>query len=110
MSTEATLGMNKRVPLETLQLAVEQELSGIDDFDRIDETIRAQFQGEARAVKGLKQVRSTVRNSPIHDFLMEHKDDLLTAMKNKADKKEPFFKAETTVKPDEATEETKVEE
>ena len=42
MSTEATLGMNKRVPLETLQLAVEQELSGIDDFDRIDETIRAQ--------------------------------------------------------------------
>lgn len=27
--------------------------------------------------------------------------------KNKADKKEPFFKAETTVKPDEATEETK---
>lgn len=30
--------------------------------------------------------------------------------KNKADKKEPFFKAETTVKPDEATEETKVEE
>lgn len=86
MSTEATLGMNKRVPLETLQLAVEQELSGIDDFDRIDETIRAQFQGEARAVKGLKQVRSTVRNSPIHNFLMEHKDELLAAMKNKSDR------------------------
>lgn len=30
--------------------------------------------------------------------------------KNKADKKEPFFKAETTVKSDEVTEETKVEE
>ena len=30
--------------------------------------------------------------------------------KNKADKKEPFFKAETTVKPDEAAKETKVEE
>ena len=29
---------------------------------------------------------------------------------NKADTKEPFFKADTTVKPDEATEETKVEE
>lgn len=27
--------------------------------------------------------------------------------KNKADKKEPFFKAETTMKPDEATEEFK---
>lgn len=84
--SEATLGMNKRMPLDILYLAVEQELRGIDDYDKIDETIRAQFQGENRAINTLKQIRSTVRNSPIHDFLIEHKDELLLAMKNKTDR------------------------
>lgn len=78
--------MNKRMPLDTLYLAVEQELQGIDDYQKIEETIRAQFQGEARTVKTVNQIRSTVRHSPIHDYLMAHKEDLLKAMSSKNDR------------------------
>lgn len=83
---ESTLGMNKRMPLDILSLAFEQELEGIDDYQKIDETVRAQFQGENRAVKTVKQIRSTVRNNPMHDYLMEHSVDLQQAMKSKNDR------------------------
>ena len=83
---EATLGINQRIPLDTLDFAVRQFLQGIQDFQSIEETLKAQFQGTNRAAKGVQQIKSMLLNNPSKDFLYENKENILSAMKTPSDR------------------------
>lgn len=83
---EKTLSLQQRMPLDILQVALEQELQGIDDDNRIEELLRTEYQGENRLKKAFRQVRTTVKMNPMHDYLMEHSEEILSALKVKADR------------------------
>lgn len=83
---EIKLGINQRMPLDILHIALEQELQCIDDASRIEELLRSEYQGENRIKKAFNQIKSTIKNNPIKDYLVEHKDEVLNALKSKTDR------------------------
>lgn len=83
---EKTLSLQQRMPLDILQVALEQELQGINDDSRIEELLRTEYQGENRLKKASRQIRTTIKMNPMHDYLIEHSEEVLAALKVKADR------------------------
>ena len=83
---EIKLGINQRMPLDILHIALEQELQCIDDASRIEELLRSEYQGENRIKKAFNQIKSTIKSNPLKGYLDEHRDEILNALKSKTDR------------------------
>jgi hypothetical protein len=81
-----SIDINQRIPLEVLEVALYTLLTGNYSNDYIVEQLRLEFDGENRLKKGLRIVNKIINKSPIKDFLLENKDELLIALKKKEER------------------------
>jgi hypothetical protein len=81
-----TVDINQRIPLAVLETALVIFLNGNYSNDYVKEQLSLEFTGENRIKKSLRIVNRIIINSPIKDFLISHKEELLTALKSKTDR------------------------
>ncbi|MFM2037573.1 MAG: hypothetical protein RL432_512 [Bacteroidota bacterium] len=84
--TVKSIDINQRIPLSILETALFTLLNNEYSEDYILELLRTEFTGENRIKKALRIVNKIVLNNPLKDFLLENKDQLLLALRNRTDK------------------------
>ena len=84
--SKLSIDINQRIPLDVLEVALNSFLSDNYSNDYIVEQLRLEFDGENRLKKGLRIVNKIINKSPIKDFLLENKDELLIALKKKEER------------------------
>jgi|LSQX01.3.fsa_nt_gb hypothetical protein len=80
------IDINQRIPLFVLQTGLEEHLNGNYDQDYILEQLQTEYSGANRLNKSIAIVNRIIINNPLNDFVMDHKEEILLAMKNKHDK------------------------
>lgn len=86
MADKKEIGINQRIPLHVLEAGLVAFLNGSYSSDYIAEQLRLDFEGENRIAKVVVRVDKTIPNSPLADYLLEHKAAILNALKNKSDR------------------------
>ena len=81
-----TIDINQRIPLGALEVALISFLEGNYSQEYILEQLRLDFQGENRLKKAVRIVNKIVPNNPLHNFLIENKNLIISALKMKADR------------------------
>lgn len=80
------IGINQRIPLQILEMALRSYLNGNYNEDYILEQLRLDFDGENRIRKALDIVNKIVRNNPIIAEIEKDKERVLVALKRENDK------------------------
>lgn len=82
-----TLGIQQRIPLDILLIALQDELqSGVDEV-RLKELLQSEYKGGNRVNKSINQIKSIVSsNNPLMELLNNNKEETLLALQSKADK------------------------
>lgn len=80
------IGINQRIPLQILEMALRSYLNGDYSEDYILEQLRLDFDGENRIKKALVIVNKIVRNNPIITEIENKKESVLVALKRENDK------------------------
>lgn len=83
---EANIGINQRIPMTTLELAVKAVLDGQYDDSYAAELARMDYHGENRINKTVKIINKLTRLNPLMPYLIENKDKVKLAFKNDDDK------------------------
>ncbi len=83
---ELSIDINQRIPLDVLEVALITFLSGNYSNDYVVEQLRIEFDGENRLKKALRIVNKIITKSPLKDFLLQNKEEVLIALKKKEDK------------------------
>lgn len=86
MTEKKEIGINQRIPLHVLEAGLLAFLNGSYSSGYIAEQLRLDFEGENRIAKVVVRVDKIIPNSPIAEYLLEHKAPLLNALKNKSDR------------------------
>ena len=86
METANKLGIQQRIPLHILGIALEDYLHDRLDETYIKELLQAEYAGANRQNKALGQIKSVITNNQLTPFLGNNIKPLLTALKNKTDK------------------------
>lgn len=81
-----SVDINQRIPLGVLEVALISFLTDNYSNEYIKEQISIEFSGENRIKKSLRIVNKIIANSPLKRFLLDHKSELLIALKSKSDK------------------------
>lgn len=83
---EAKIGINQRIPMATLELALKAVLDGHYDDSYAAELARMDYHGENRINKAVKIINKLTRLNPLMPYLIENKDKVKLAFKNDDDK------------------------
>lgn len=83
---EAKIGINQRIPITTLELALKAVLDGQYDEAYAEELMRMDYRGENRINKAVKIVSKLTRLNPLMPYLMENAEKVKLALKNEDDK------------------------
>lgn len=83
---EATIGINQRIPMQTLELAVKAMLEGQYSNDYAIELARYDYQGENRIKKAAQVLNRLTKTNALMPFFMENKEKVLKALKNPDDR------------------------
>ena len=78
---EATIGINQRIPIEAIELAVKAVLDGSYDNDYAAELARMEYSGENRIKKAVNIINRLTKNNALMPFLQEKKSKVMTALK-----------------------------
>ncbi len=78
---EATIGINQRIPIEAIELAVKAVLDGSYDNDYAAELVRMEYSGENRIKKAVNIINRLTKNNALMPFLQENKSKVMTALK-----------------------------
>ncbi len=81
-----SVDINQRIPLSVLEAALINYLSGAYSNEYVIEQLSMEFSGGNRIKKSLRIVNKIILNSPLKDFLLTHKSEILTALKSKNDR------------------------
>lgn len=81
-----SVDINQRIPLAVLETALISFLNDRYSNEYIKEQLSLEFTGENRIKKSLRIVNRIIQNSVLKEFLLIHKEELLTALKSKSDK------------------------
>lgn len=81
-----SIGINQRIPLDTLYAALESYLNGTYDENYILEQLRLEFKGENRLKKSLRIVNKIILRNPLLEFIEENKQSMKQAIKKKHDR------------------------
>lgn len=82
-----TLGIQQRIPLDILLIALQDELQrGLDEV-RLKELIQSEYKGANRVNKSINQIKSVLSNKNTLMFLInENREKVLFALQSKPDK------------------------
>lgn len=82
-----TLGIQQRIPLDILLIALQEELTeGINEV-RLKELLQSEYKGSNRIKKSINQIKSVVsKNNPLMFLLHDNKEETLLALESKTDK------------------------
>lgn len=83
---EATIGINQRIPIEAIELAIKAVLNDSYDNDFATELARMEYSGENRIKKAVNIINRLTKNNALMPFLEENKSKLLHALKFPDDK------------------------
>ncbi len=83
---EATIGINQRIPIEAIELAIKAVLNGSYDNDYAAELARMEYSGENRIKKAVNIINRLTKNNTLMPYLLENKSKILTALKSPDDK------------------------
>ena len=78
---EATIGINQRIPIEAIELAVKAVLDGSYDNDYAAELARMEYSGENRIKKSVNIINRLTKNNALMPFLQDNKSKVMTALK-----------------------------
>jgi hypothetical protein len=81
-----SVDINQRIPLDVLEVALNSFLSGNYSNDYIIEQLRIEFNGENRLKKALRIVNKIIIKSPLKDFLLQNREEILITLKKKDEK------------------------
>lgn len=80
------IGINQRIPLQILEIALRSYLNGNYDEEYIIEQLQLDFDGENRIRKALDITNKIIRNNPIITQVEEEKERILSALKRENDR------------------------
>lgn len=83
---EATIGINQRIPIEAIELAIKAVLNGSYDNDYAAELARMEYSGENRIKKAVNIINRLTKNNTLMSFLQENKNKVMSALKYPEDK------------------------
>jgi len=83
---EATIGINQRIPIEAIELAIKAVLNGSYDNDYAAELARMEYSGENRIKKAVNIITRLTKNNALMPFLQENQSKVMTALKYPDDK------------------------
>ena len=81
-----TIGIEKRISLGVLELALRSVLDGSASFDYFYELANTECTGANRAKKIVAVINRLTIKGKLTPFLKEHKEDVLQALRNKNDR------------------------
>lgn len=81
---EATIGINQRIPIEAIELAIKAVLNGSNDYAA--ELARMEYSGENRIKKAVNIISRLSKNNTLMSFLQENQSKVMTALKYPDDK------------------------
>ena len=83
---EATIGINQRIPIESIELAIKAVLNNSYDNDYAAELARMEYSGENRIKKAVNIINRLTKNNALMTFLQENKNKVMSALKYPDDK------------------------
>ena len=83
---ETPIGINQRIPMQTLELALKAVLEDQYTNDYALELGRYDYQGENRIKKAAKVLNRLTKTNALMPFYIEHKEKVLKALKNPDDR------------------------
>ena len=83
---ESKIGINQRIPMQTLELALKAVLEGQYDDAYATELVRMDYKGENRINKAVKIINKLTRLNPLMPYLMENREKALQALKSDDDR------------------------
>ena len=86
METPNKLGIQQRIPLHILEIALSDFLHDRFDENYIKELLQSEYAGKNRVNKALGQIKSVITKNQLTPFLINNKQSLLIALNNKTDK------------------------
>jgi len=84
--SDKAIGINQRIPLQILEIALRSYLNGNYDEEYIIEQLQLDFDGENRIKKALVITNKIVRNNPIITQVEEEIERILSALKRENDR------------------------
>lgn len=84
--TVKSIDINQRIPLSILETALFTLLNNEYSEEYILELLHTEFTGENRIKKALRIVNKIVLNNPLKDFLLENREQIILALRNRTDK------------------------
>ena len=81
-----TIGINQRIPIHILELALCAALQDDASPEYFSELVATEYKGENRIKKAVSVVNKLTIRNPLFGYLHEHADAVLAAMKNKHDR------------------------
>lgn len=83
---EATIGINQRIPMQSLELALKAVLDGQYDDTYATELARMEYKGDNRIKKTVIIFNKLTRLNPLMPYLLENADKVKLALKNEDDR------------------------
>lgn len=83
---ETKIGINQRIPIETIELAVKAVLDGTYDSAYAAELARMEYSGENRIKKAVNIINRITKNNALMPFLIENANKVRLAMKKPDDR------------------------
>lgn len=86
MEVKNNIGINQRIPISLLGLALNAVLNGEASSEYFRELASTEYQGQNRIGKAITVFNRLTIKNPLMPFMMEHKDELQSALRNSRDK------------------------
>ena len=83
---ETTIGINQRIPIEIIELAIKAMLDDHYDDEYAAELARMEFSGENRIKKTVKVINRIVKTNVLIPYLVENAGKVKLSLKNVEDK------------------------
>ena len=83
---EAKIGINQRIPIEAIELAVKAVLEDRYDNEYAAELARMEYSGENRIKKAVNIINRLTKNNVLMPFLKENERKVKMALKNPCDR------------------------
>ena len=86
MSDKITIGLRQRIPMSLLEMALTAVLSGEYSREYFAELAATEYNGQNRIAKAVTALSQLTDQTPLIDLLRENKDEVLLALRNRADR------------------------
>ncbi len=86
MLEKTTIGLRQRIPMSLLEMALTAVLSGDYSREYFAELAATEYSGQNRIAKTVTAISQLTDQNPLIDLLRENKDEVLLALRNRADR------------------------